>query len=479
MARFDSKQKAYRWFDDYFMHTARIVAGDCWSYQTDPSNPHRYTHVQTYTGRDWFKREYNRYQLHPAISDMVVQHCYCPDNWHQLLLEWPHKSETDPNRLAYTRDERAGEADRQVVTTIGKYLMRHFPDAPDHLIRDIASQYNYEGSITITNNLDEMIHAVSEGPASCMSKDFNLRCTDGKRRHPYAVYDPQHGWSMAVRRDNADNILGRCLLWTDPDNGDTKHFVRSYKRERDSYAHSGTDEAIEAYLKTIGFTKRNYWEDGARLAAYDLSDGGYLMPYIDGGTQKVSYSHKYECMYIDDCGDYDADNTDGSTDDTNCTCDDCGARYNDDDEGGWTGVSEDNHVCGSCLDHSYTYAYSRRGNQYYIHNHNVVWVHDEAYDTDYLSDNNIVELHDGEYEHMDNAVYIDSVDEYYHCDDEDICYAEDTNQYELKDNCWYCEGSNRWYTDDEDYVEIDGITYHPDHAPEIEDETETTEDETN
>lgn len=197
------------------------------------------------------------------------------------------------------------------------------------------------------------------------------------------------------------------------------------------------------------------------------------MPYIDGGTQKVSYSHKYDCLYIDDCGDYDADNTDGTTDDGNCTCDDCGARYNDDDEGGWVGVSEDTHVCGSCLNNDYTYAYSRRGNQYYIHNNNVVWVHDEAYDTDYLSDNNIVELTTGEYEHVDNAVYIDSADEYYHCDDDDICYDEDAGQYDLKDNCWYCEGSNRWYNDGVDYVEVDGMKYHPDHAPETDDETET------
>ena len=103
-----------------------------------------------------------------------------------------------------------------------------------------------------------------------------------------------------------------------------------------------------------------------------------------------------------------------------------------------------------------------------------MYVDGEYYDRDYLSDNGIVELHDGDYCHQDNAVYIDSEDAYYHVDSGDICYAQDSNQYELVDNCWRCEESGNWYTDDEDYVEIDGCKYHPDHAPETEDdETET------
>jgi thiol:disulfide interchange protein len=127
-------------------------------------------------------------------------------------------------------------------------------------------------------------------------------------------------------------------------------------------------------------------------------------------------------------------------------------------------------VCNSCLENDYTYAYSRRGNEYYIRNDDVIRVNDEWYDINYLSDNSIVELHDGEYEHSDYAVYIESADAYYHVDDDDICYTEDTNEYELKDNCWQCTESGNYYTDDEESVEIDGDLYHPDHAPEPEEE---------
>jgi hypothetical protein len=77
-----------------------------------------------------------------------------------------------------------------------------------------------------------------------------------------------------------------------------------------------------------------------------------------------------------------------------------------------------------------------------------------------------LELHDGEYEHTDNAVYIESEDAYYSDGDDDICYAEDSNRYELKDNCWQCTESGNWYTEDTDNVEVDGDLYHPDHAPE-------------
>jgi hypothetical protein len=127
-------------------------------------------------------------------------------------------------------------------------------------------------------------------------------------------------------------------------------------------------------------------------------------------------------------------------------------------------------VCDQCLENDYTYAYSRRGNEYYIRNDDVIEVGGELYDINYLSDNSIVELANGEYEHHDNAVYIESADAYYHVDDDDICYAEDTGRYELREDCWCCSESGNYYTDDEDSVEVDGDLYHPDHAPEQEEE---------
>jgi hypothetical protein len=391
------------------------------------------------------------------------------------LLEWPHKSLTDPNRLAYTRDEKSamhgGDSDiKAVITTIGKYLTRHFPDAPSNLIRDVAAKYTYGGSMTITKDMDDMISAVINGPRSCMSCRFDVVCDDKEERHPYEVYDPDLGWGMAVRSEGND-VLGRCLVH---ESEDGKGFVRSYKRERDERSHSGADEAIEAYLQSLGYAKWRGWPDHVRVMRYPLRRGGHLMPYIDGGNQHVDEDGD-DVFRITNYDGAEATNTNGTINCNEYTCDDCGAGF-DEDEGGWTGIHEENHVCQHCLENDYTYAYSRRGNEYYIRNDDVIEVNGSWYHINYLSDNNIVELHDGEYADLDDAVYVESEDAYYHGDDGDICYAEDTNQYELKDNCWQCEGSSYWFTDDTDYVEIDGDKYHPDHAPE-QDEEEAEEEE--
>lgn len=450
--------------DTIFLKAARIVADGAVRYVDGDW-------VKTVPGRPWFERERCRYALHPAVIRLM--RAYRPDDWQQLLLEWPHKSESDPNRLAYTRDERSGEADRQVITTIGKYLRRHFSQAPDDMIRDITAQYTYGGEMFITNDIAVMVNAVTVGPRSCMSgSDFLIRCEDGQRRHPYAVYDPSLGWSMAIRQEGGE-VLGRCVLWqgNDPESGDEtpiKIFVRSYKRERDETSHSGSDEALEAWLANQGYVRRRYWPDGTPLMRYRAQDG-YLMPYIDGGTQNVDE----DSFTIHGNGDLEANNTGGLTHDFDSECSHCGRRYNSDDEGIWVGRHEDEHVCGNCAD-EYVYVYGRNGNQYYIHADNVIEAGGEYYDQDYLDDNGIVQTADGDYAQQDDCVWIESTDEYYEHDDHRICYAEDTERYELCDDCWQCAATNKWYTDDTDSVEIGGSPYHPDDAPETETNDDTT-----
>lgn len=467
--KFANLREASTFWRDWFDPVIRILSGDTYSHVTLPNG--RRDYVQRYAGRSWFIQQHRRHTLHPAVVKMLE--LYKPADWQRVVLEWPHKALTDPNRLAYTRDEKSamheGDSDKKaLVTSIGKYLTRHWPDVPSDLIRDIVAQYTYGGAITITTDSKRMIEVVNGGPRSCMSNSFDIECDDGVDRHPYAVYDPSLGWSMAIRAEG-DEVLGRCLIWTDPDDPAEKGYVRSYKRERDERSHSGADEAIESYLNGRGYTKWRAWRHGTPLMKYPLRRNGYLMPYIDGGVQRVTDDG--DEFTIDDSGEFDASNTSGTINSHEYTCEDCGAGFNDGD-GYWVGIHDEHHVCDSCCNDHYTYCYSRRGNQYYIHNDDVTEVNGESYDTDYLDDNNIVELHDGEYEERDNAVWIESSDEYYHCDDEDICYAEDSNQHELKDDCWQCEESGNWYTEDTDYVEVDGDKYHPDHAPETDDETE-------
>jgi hypothetical protein len=296
-----------------------------------------------------------------------------------------------------------------------------------------------------------------------MTRNFDIRCDDGERRHPYATYDPSLGWSMAVRVEHGQ-ILGRCLVYTDPET-QYKCFVRSYKRSPDQRSHSGVDEAIEAYLKNIGFEKRGGWPEDAKLMLYRIDDHEFLAPYIDGDERHVDiYNDQY--LTISANGEYCCDNTDGKAGAPLCSCEDCGAAIYDEDDQYSVGRGEDTTVCGDCINH-YTYVYGRRGYQYYVHNDYIVEADGEYYDEDYLSDNSIVELDDGDYAHQDNAVCIGHT--WYRDDSDDICYAEDIEEHALREDCWTCASTAKWYTQAVDYVEVDGETYHPDEAPESQD----------
>jgi hypothetical protein len=428
-----------------------------------------------YAGREWFRDLDNRFAIHDAVWAAV--RLAPPRNWQLLVLEYPHKAETDVNRIAYTRDERSGEANRQTLTTIGKYLMRHF-DLPDHEIRDIVARYTSKGEMYFVHTVDEMVHVVNNGPHSCMkwSNRGGVNCDDGIRRHPYAVYNPMYGWHMAVRKDG-DEIVGRALCIS---NDDGKYWVRSFKKG-ESYSY--TDEMLEAWLKSQDYKHESGYVEGQKIAKIP-AECGYLAPYIDGNAQDVSDGGDH--LYIEERGEFTFNETQGYVSDGNTIeCGDCGDHV-DEDDAYTVGRHEDNQVCSRCRD-NYHVAICRNGYEYVIHQDDCVYVEsqDAYYHTDYLSSNGIVELENGDYEKEENAVEVN--DEWYHIDDERIvcdhncdyqlrsdCTELHDGEWALDDECWYCEGSQEYYLhDDVDPVYVDGDMYHPDHVPETQETEET------
>jgi hypothetical protein len=433
--------------------------------------------------RTWFSNLAYRFHIHDAVWDAV--YLTRPRDWQQLVLEYPHRAETDHNRIAYTRDERAGESDKQTVTTIGKYLMRHF-DLPDHEIRDIVARHTCNDMMYFVHTVDEMVTVVNSGPHSCMKWDSRsyINCDDGIKRHPYAVYDPKYGWHMAVRKDGAA-IVGRALC---VDTGSEKYWVRSFKKG-ENYSYS--DEVLEAWLKSQGYHHEDGYLSGQKLALIP-AECGFLAPYIDGDVQDVTrYSSHLE---IESRGEYTCNETQGYVSDTSkIDCEDCGERI-DEDEAHSVGRYEDRSVCQCCREDNYTECVSRHGRWRLIHNDDVVYVEsqDQHYDTDYLDANGIVELENGDYEKDDNAVEVN--DEWYHVDDErlvvdydcvhrlldecvemhdgryaleDECVELHDGRYALSDECWKCAGSGNWYHNDIDHAPIIVTAkYHPDFAPE-------------
>lgn len=447
--------------------------------------------------RAWHRDLQSAFKLHPVVENIVRQGVR-PVDWHQLLLEWPHVSEDDKMMLAYTRDDRKGETNVQTKTSVGKYLSRHWPHVPDNIRRDWASLHTPD-RFEIWATKEEIIRGIEIGPVSCMrSSQGNVPFGSNAHSkmlayfkgdntvsvpwndHPYACYAPEYGWRMAVRIDpgKPDIVMGRALvldLGANP-----KCFVRSYKRHADGdNGYSYSDEALEAWLFKQGYEKHGAWPDGALMAAIEHPHhSGYMAPYLDGEVQTVDISSccGKDVLVIQENGPHACDNTDGMMGEDNGrgehigTCDCCGCDVYEEDDGRlWAGYHEEDPICPGCADeYTYVTGESRRGGtvSYYVHSDNAVTVDCEYYDEDNLPDY-IVQLHDGDYAHRDNTVYLEDSGEYYLHYDEDIVYCED-DEYRLRENCWRCASSGEWYSDSVDCVEVDGETYHPDNAPEIE-----------
>lgn len=415
----------------------------------------------------WFARERDRYQFHPAIKAAIK--LSWPINAQTLIEQWPHVSTEDKSRLAYTRSHEHGVADRQTVTSISKYLRAHFPALSDHQIRDIAALYAVADTFKIVDTMDGadgMLDVLYRGPHSCMVDTSECEAFD--EHHPYRAYDPQYGWKMAVRM-RGTRVMGRALVNTIDG---AKIYVRTYARFDDN-EHSTSnvpDNALQAWLGEQGFVKRSGWT-GCKLAkiyaGLDYRNFEYVVPYLDGECQRVDERDDY--LLIDPQGEWLCNNTNGDADANGMECPCCERRVHEDDMVG-VGVYCDDSVCSDCITDSYTLVCGRRGEEYYIPDDEVVEADGCMYDPDYLSDNDIVELHNGDYTHLDNAVFVESANAYYLSDSIDIVYAQDTEAYELREDCWQCNQSDMWYTNEVDYVEVDGITYHPDNAPEVETE---------
>ncbi len=81
-----SEHEAREFLDKFFHPTARIVSGDCYDWVRGEDGREHWT--QTYAGRPWFAREYNKHQFHPAVMDMMLEHLYKPKAWGLQCSHW-------------------------------------------------------------------------------------------------------------------------------------------------------------------------------------------------------------------------------------------------------------------------------------------------------------------------------------------------------------------------------------------------------
>ena len=355
--------------------------------------------------RQWFKRESWRIMnltqplpsplgLHPAVYDALMQ--YAPVSWHAVVLELPHIA-TDGVRVAYTRNDEHGEQNRQTVTTVGKYLKRHFPNLRDDVIRDLVALHSVPQSHfkLLDESTDQFISYLKRSADSCMNKDhFKV--------HPYHVYAPELGWRLAVRLDDDGDVLGRALV-----NVKENAFVRSYSKNRGW----GADVELESWLKNQGIDHLDNWR-GCRLKLIKV-DNQYVAPYLDGDVRTGDLN----CGFMEICehGEYEMDNVSGfATLVDSAECEDCN-EYCDEDEMNRTYCGRS--ICQSCADRNY------------------VW---SEYSENYV--------------HEDNAVYVDAAEEYMHEDDvgnAGYVYIESRSEWHNESDCVMCESDGNWYHQDD------------------------------
>ena len=302
-----------------------------------------------------------------------------------------HVSTDDPMMLAYTQSGDKAVRDIQTRVRPGRYLQQFFSDVLSE--KDI--RYWAERQQSMADNSDlhfvpntdpdgwEWVYEHASGFTSCMQYHHPasryLAYGLSGDNHPVRVYcHPKNDLALAYLGDEHHSDSGRVYARAIVNQAD-KTWVRLYG-----------DSRIQHALTAKGYS---YGGDlsGQRLRCVDNPVGsGYLMPYLDGYTTNVSQRYDSalgeDYFLVDEDGEYDAQNSNGIMEgEPEATCPCCGDRCDEDD---MTYVEyRGESICRNCLSDSYTYAYGRRGRDYYPNDYVIYCETDgEHYAAEYASD---------------------------------------------------------------------------------------------
>lgn len=231
--------------------------------------------------REWLRLYYGVYSTTSPLWNTT---------FHLRLADFaPHcaRDGTDPSMIAFTPDPEAGAADKQLRTTLSKFVRKFCPSLPDHVLRDIEASHRADLSneIEILTGVSEIVDAYLTGPSSCMSHKVS---DYAGKIHPAGVYAAP-GMGVAVIRSADGRITARSVVYQNPDDEKDKRFVRVYgdamlqrRLLRNGYVCAGLAGArlrrIDADPKVIGISRAT----DTRM--------GLIVPYIDppGGSSSGS-----------------------------------------------------------------------------------------------------------------------------------------------------------------------------------------------
>lgn len=291
------------------------------------------------THENWIWREGRRFNTGEYAREAETGHSLGRLDLKILPGQFLHLSKEDPRLVAYTPTPAHGREDRQVRTTLGKYLTRYQAElglsASD--VGRLTRSWNNSEKVhfSLLSDADDIQYVYDHGPDSCMKELGNPAVQ--------AYAGPDTALAVMWQGCEEDGIRGafrisaRCVVSTR-----NKQYVRIY-------SDCDAEDQLEAWLQEQGFAYDRWALKGCRLIA-QAGDGVLFAPYLDGAVSCGSFEGGYIFLGRDDL---DLQNADGMVV-LGTECADCGYRY---DEARLTRLADGRLVCAGCLD-SYRLAYN-------------------------------------------------------------------------------------------------------------------------
>lgn len=178
-----------------------------------------------------------------------------------------HVSKNNRNLVAYTPGKDFGERDKQLPTSLGKFLAKYIPELEDHAIGELVAEHEAELNPDIRWLEGDAIvdyYAETTSVQSCMAHNANGgNKFKNKEHHPTQAYKAK-GIKLAVLWKGGKDVA-RALTYEDTQK---RIYIRSYG-----------DASLRTWLNNNGYAKGNWV--GVQFNTVKISEGQYVMPYLD------------------------------------------------------------------------------------------------------------------------------------------------------------------------------------------------------
>lgn len=321
------------------------------------------------------------------------------DRFNQLnILFNLHYSIKDDSLIAYYPSLKHYREGREVRTRLGKFLARFKDDLQldDDEIKKVVDNFNAD----VIKDRDLKLTILDDNEEN----QYNWANVYQNNRHvhscmthkPNAIRTYCSGFNalkLAYLTNGEGEVVSRTIIRDD----DEKGYIRFYP----STGENKYSLLLKNMLEEKGFNKQVDL-NGVLLKAIEDEHGNYYAPYLDGeanyGTVEPINDKFYIQIGYD--GDYCLDNTSGYLSDNMNSCESCGDTHHEEDMS-WIG---DYLYCSHCSEENFCYS-------------------------DYH----------GEYLNRDEAVWVESMNDYFHENDSYIVWVESEGEHYHEDDVVFCD----------------------------------------